>query len=47
MDEYQIVFAGSARKELEALPEATALRVLARIETLALRCRLAQSDNFV
>jgi mRNA interferase RelE/StbE len=35
MDEYLIVFARAARKELEALPEATALRILARIESLA------------
>jgi mRNA interferase RelE/StbE len=35
MDDYTIVFARSAREELEDLPESVALRVLARIETLA------------
>ena len=35
MDEYLIVFACSARKELESLPDATAHRILARIESLA------------
>jgi mRNA interferase RelE/StbE len=35
MADYSIVFARSARKELEALPEAIALRILARIESLA------------
>jgi mRNA interferase RelE/StbE len=52
MDEYLIVFARSARKELEALPNAIALRVLARIELLATEprprgCRkLSGSDDY-
>ena len=51
MDDYRIDFARSARKELEALPDSTAMRVLLRIETLAMTprpngCRkLAGSDN--
>ena len=35
MDEYAIVFASSARKELEAFSRAIALRIVARIEGLA------------
>jgi len=35
MAEYSITFARSARKELEALPQNTAARILARIETLS------------
>jgi mRNA interferase RelE/StbE len=35
MDEYEIVFARSARRELENLPESLAARVLRRIERLA------------
>jgi mRNA interferase RelE/StbE len=52
MDEYAIVFARSARKELEDLPETTALRILARIEALALEPRprgclkLSGSDDY-
>jgi len=34
MDEYEVVFARSARRELEALPERLAGRVLRRIEGL-------------
>ena len=51
MDEYQIIFARSASKELEALPERLGERVLRRIERLANaprppRCRkLTGSDN--
>jgi len=51
MDDYQIVFARSAAKELEALPKRIAARVLGRIESLAVEprptgCRkLAASDN--
>jgi len=35
MSEYSIVFARSARKELENLPETVQLRVLSRIEQLS------------
>ena len=35
MDDYRIVFARSARKELEALPDSVAFRVLSRTEALA------------
>jgi len=51
MADYSIVFARSARKELEALPEAIALRILARTESLAKDPRprgclkLSGSDN--
>jgi mRNA interferase RelE/StbE len=51
MDDYTIVFARSARKELEGLPESTALRILARIEALAGEprprgcCKLTGSDD--
>jgi mRNA interferase RelE/StbE len=51
MDDYTIVFARSAREELEDLPESVALRVLARIETLAEEprprgcCKLTGSAN--
>lgn len=51
MDEYRIDFARSARKQLEALPDSIAMRVLARIEALAHTprphgCRkLVGSDN--
>jgi len=34
-DSYQIVFARSAREELESLPSAVALRILRRVESLA------------
>jgi mRNA interferase RelE/StbE len=52
MDEYLIVFARSARKELESLPEATARRILTRIESLAAEPRprgclkLSGSDDY-
>ena len=36
MTDYRIVFARSARKELEALPDSTAFRVLSRVEKLIL-----------
>jgi mRNA interferase RelE/StbE len=51
MDEYTIVFARSARKEIESLSEALGRRVLARIEALAAdprphRCvKLTGSDD--
>jgi mRNA interferase RelE/StbE len=51
MDEYTIVFARSARKELESLSEALGRRILARIEALAAdprphRCvKLAGSED--
>lgn len=51
MDDYRIDFARSARKELEALPDSIAFRVLSRVEKLATTprpsgCRkLAGSDN--
>jgi mRNA interferase RelE/StbE len=51
MADYQIVFTRSAAKELEALPEPIALRILQRIEALAVTprpagCRkLVGSDN--
>jgi len=51
MDEYQVLFARSARKELEALPQRLGDRVLRRIEALADNprpsgCRkLTGSDN--
>jgi len=51
MDEYTIVFARSAREELEDLPSSVALRVLARIEALAREprprgcCKLSGSEN--
>ena len=51
MDDYTIVFARSAREELEDLPEATALRILTRIEALAGQprprgcCKLAGSED--
>jgi mRNA interferase RelE/StbE len=51
MDEYQILFARSARKELEALPQRLGDRVLRRIEALGANprpsgCRkLSGSDN--
>ena len=35
MDEYHVLFARSARKELEALPDSVASRVLRRVTTLA------------
>lgn len=37
--EYQIVFARSARRELDALPRSLGLRILRRIESLALTPR--------
>jgi mRNA interferase RelE/StbE len=51
MDDYQVVFARSASKELEALPRGLAARVLGRIERLASNPRppgsrkLAATDN--
>jgi len=51
MADYTIVFARSARRELEALPEAIALRIVGRIESLAQNPRprgclkLSGSDN--
>ena len=51
MDEYQIVFARSARKELETLPQRLGRQVLRRIEGLSATprptgCRkLVGSDN--
>ena len=51
MDDYRVDFARSARKELEALSDSIAMRVLRRVETLAATprpngCRkLAGSDN--
>lgn len=51
MAEYRIDFARSARKQLESLPDAVAMRVLTRIEGLARTprphgCRkLVGSDN--
>ena len=51
MAEYRIDFARSARKQLESLPDAIAMRVLTRIESLARTprpngCRkLVGSDN--
>lgn len=51
MTDYRIVFARSARKELEALPDSTAFRVLSRVEKLAMTprpsgCRkLVGADN--
>ena len=35
MGEYQIVFARSARKELESLPTSIAERIIRRIESLS------------
>ena len=37
--EYQIVFARSARRELDALPRSLGLRILRRIDSLALTPR--------
>jgi len=51
MGEYQVVFARSARRELEGLPESLAKRVLRRIERLSTAPRpracqkLAGSEN--
>jgi mRNA interferase RelE/StbE len=51
VDDYTIVFARSAREELEDLSESAALRVLARIEALAREprphgcCKLTGSEN--
>jgi mRNA interferase RelE/StbE len=51
MDDYTIVFARSAREELEDLPESVARRALARIEALAQEprprgcCKLSGSEN--
>jgi mRNA interferase RelE/StbE len=51
MDDYTIVFARSAREELEDLPESVAPRVLGRIEALAEEprprgcCKLTGSEN--
>ena len=39
MAPYEIVFARSARKELQALSHAVAVRILAKIELLALNSR--------
>ncbi|MCI0492428.1 MAG: type II toxin-antitoxin system RelE/ParE family toxin [Planctomycetes bacterium] len=47
MDEYEIVFARSARKELEDLPRRIAARVLRRIEGLAEDPRPASSRKLV
>ena len=38
-NEYRIVFARSARKELENLPRAVSARIMGRIEALALNPR--------
>lgn len=45
--EYRIVFARSARKELENLPRALIARIMARIETLALNPRPPGSRKLV
>lgn len=51
MDDYRVDFARSARKELEALSDSIAMRVLRRVESLAATprpngCRkLAGADN--
>lgn len=47
MDEYTIVLARSARKELQALPEPIASRVLRRIEALARTPRPAGCHKLV
>lgn len=45
MPQYEIVFARSARKELEALPPTIAARILKKVELLALNPRPSDSKK--
>ena len=45
MSQYEIVFARTARKELEALPHTIAARILKKVELLALNPRPSDSKK--